>query len=65
MSNDSNAPLGSDIEQPVGEQSLALLRGIERQLRRIADVLESLYPVSTQIVKDLGPVRDVPKPKSR
>jgi hypothetical protein len=54
---------GPTAEEPRDDQYLVLLQRIERQLGRIADVLEALAPAPTQIVKDLGPVRDVPKPR--
>jgi hypothetical protein len=54
---------GPAAEESGDDQYLVLLQRIERQLGRIADVLEALSPAPTQIVKDLGPVRDVPKPR--
>jgi hypothetical protein len=58
-------PPESAAEQSPEDQQLVLLRRIEQHLGRIADVLEALAPAPTQIVKDLGPVRDVPKSKPR
>lgn len=65
MSTDSQTPPGLATEQSLDEPHLVLLRRIEHHLGRIADVLEALVPAPTQIVKDLGPVRDVPKPRHR
>ena len=65
MSIDPQEPPGPAAEQSLDDQHLVLLRRIEHHLGRIADVLEALVPAPTQIVKDLGPVRDVPKPRHR
>jgi hypothetical protein len=65
MSTDPETPPGPATDQSLDDQHLVLLRRIEHHLGRIADVLEALSPAPTQIVKDLGPVRDVPKPRSR
>jgi hypothetical protein len=65
MSTDPQTPSEPTAEQSLGDQHLVLLRRIEHHLGRIADVLEALVPAPTQIVKDLGPVRDVPKPRHR
>jgi hypothetical protein len=64
MSTDPQEPPGPAAEQSPDDQHLVLLRRIEHHLGRIADVLEALSPAPTHIVKDLGPVRDVPKPRS-
>ena len=64
MSSQLQTPSGSAAEQPGDDQYLVVLRRIEQQLGRIAAVLEALSPAPTQLVKDLGPVRDVPKPRS-
>jgi hypothetical protein len=64
MSIDPQEPPGPAAEQSLDDQHLVLLRRIEHHLGRIADVLEALSPAPTHIVKDLGPVRDVPKPRS-
>lgn len=47
------------------DRYLALLQRIEQHLGRIADVLEALSPGPSQLVKDLGPVRNALKPKDR
>jgi hypothetical protein len=65
MSSHLQTPPGSPTEPSGDDQYLVLLRRIEQQLGRIADVLEALSPAPTQLVKDLGPVRDVPKPRAR
>jgi hypothetical protein len=64
MSTDPQEPPGPGAEQSLDDQHLVLLRRIEHHLGRIADALEALSPAPTHIVKDLGPVRDVPKPRS-
>jgi hypothetical protein len=65
MSTDPQTPPEPTASLSLDDQHLVLLRRIEHHLGRIADVLEALVPAPTQIVKDLGPVRDVPKPRHR
>jgi hypothetical protein len=55
----------STIDQSRDDQYLALLGLIERHLGRIANALEAFSPEPIRLVKDLGPVRDVPKPGDR
>jgi len=65
MSTESETLPEAATDQSPDDQHLVLLRRIEHHLGRIADALEALSPAPTQIVKDLGPVRDVPKQRHR
>ena len=65
MSIEHQTPHEAATEQSGDDQYLAVLRLIEQHLGRIASVLEALSPEPTHFVKDLGAVRNVPKPRDR
>ena len=65
MSIEHQIPPEAASEQSDGDRYLGVLRLIEHHLGRIANVLEALSPEPTEFVKDLGAVRNVPKPKVR
>jgi len=61
MPDQSRAVDPADAPDPIP----TLLTRIERQLARIADALEALNPEATNLTKDLGPTRTMPKPPGR